>query len=120
MHCKNAITVLKNTNTILPVKELENQNSVRENGRCHKRFFHFSTLRKYAEVTEISDGNLDNFTKLKEFTTVLLGTINLTLLLRIMNSHLRSYQGWHFVKKQCNSRCFLRRRILCPLLILRI
>jgi hypothetical protein len=33
-----------------------------------------STLRKYAEVTEISDGNLDNLQlKLKEFTTVIIG-----------------------------------------------
>jgi beta-glucosidase-like glycosyl hydrolase/CubicO group peptidase (beta-lactamase class C family) len=71
---ENAITVLKNTNTILPVKELENQKIayVKMGDATNGSFI--STLRKYAEVTEISDGNLDNLQlKLKEFTTVIIG-----------------------------------------------
>jgi hypothetical protein len=58
---ENAITRSKNTNTILPVKELENQKNsviVKMGDATNGSFI--STLRKYAEVTEISDGNLDN------------------------------------------------------------
>jgi hypothetical protein len=72
---ENAITVLKKQIRFWS----KSWKIVRENGRCHTvlSFRHLENT----EVTEISDGNLDNLQlKLKEFTTVL-GTINLTLLL---------------------------------------
>lgn len=71
---ENAITVLKNTDSILPVKELENQRIayVKLGDATNATFI--STLKKYAEVTEISDGNLDSLqSKLKRFTTVIIG-----------------------------------------------
>jgi beta-glucosidase-like glycosyl hydrolase/CubicO group peptidase (beta-lactamase class C family) len=71
---ENAITVLKNTNSILPIKELENQKIayVKMGDATNSTFV--STLKKYAEVTEIADANLDSLQlKLKPFTTVIIG-----------------------------------------------
>jgi beta-glucosidase-like glycosyl hydrolase/CubicO group peptidase (beta-lactamase class C family) len=71
---ENAITVLKNTNSILPVRELENQKIayVKMGDAANSTFI--STLKKYTEVTEIADGNLDSLQlKLKPFTTVIIG-----------------------------------------------
>jgi beta-glucosidase-like glycosyl hydrolase/CubicO group peptidase (beta-lactamase class C family) len=71
---EGAITVLKNTNSILPIKELENQKIayVKMGDATNSTFI--STLKKYAEVTEISESNLDSLqSKLKHFTTVIIG-----------------------------------------------
>lgn len=71
---ENAVTVLKNTNSIIPVKELENKKIayVKMGDATNSTFI--STLKKYAEVTEIEDGNLDSLQlKLKPFTTVIIG-----------------------------------------------
>jgi beta-glucosidase-like glycosyl hydrolase/CubicO group peptidase (beta-lactamase class C family) len=71
---ESAITVLKNTNSILPVKELENQKIayVKMGDATNSAFI--STLKKYAEVTEVSDRSLDSLQlKLKVFTTVIVG-----------------------------------------------
>jgi beta-glucosidase-like glycosyl hydrolase/CubicO group peptidase (beta-lactamase class C family) len=71
---ENSITVLKNTKTILPVKELENQKIayVKMGDATNSTFI--STLNKYAEVTEIYDEDLDSLqVKLKSFTTVIIG-----------------------------------------------
>jgi beta-glucosidase-like glycosyl hydrolase/CubicO group peptidase (beta-lactamase class C family) len=71
---EDAITVLKNVNSILPIKELENQNIayVKMGDATNSTFI--STLKKYAEVTEVSDRDLDSLqVKLKSFTTVIIG-----------------------------------------------
>ena len=71
---ENAITVLINANSVLPVKELENQKVayIKMGDATNTTFI--STLRKYAEVTEIADTNLDSLQqKLKPFTTVIIG-----------------------------------------------
>jgi beta-glucosidase-like glycosyl hydrolase/CubicO group peptidase (beta-lactamase class C family) len=71
---ENAITVLKNTNTVLPIKDLANQKIayVKMGDATNSTFI--STLKKYTEVTEIADDNLDNLqSKLNEFTTLIIG-----------------------------------------------
>lgn len=71
---ENAITVLKNENSVLPVQELENQKIayVKMGDATNSSFV--ATLKKYAEVTEIADGNLDSLQlKLQPFTTVIIG-----------------------------------------------
>lgn len=71
---ENAITVLKNEATILPIKELENQKIayVKMGDATNSTFI--STLKKYTEVSEITDANLDSLQlKLKPFTTVIVG-----------------------------------------------
>ena len=71
---ENAITVLKNTNTILPIKDLANQKIayVKMGDATNSTFI--STLKKYTEVTEIADDNLENLqSKLNQFTTLIIG-----------------------------------------------
>ena len=71
---ENAITVLKNEAMILPIKELENQKIayVKMGDATNSTFI--STLKKYTEVSEITDANLDSLQlKLKPFTTVIVG-----------------------------------------------
>jgi uncharacterized protein (DUF342 family) len=70
--CENAITVLKNSNTVLPIKDLANQIYLKMGDATNSTFV--STLKKYTEVTEIADDNLENLqSKLNEFTTVIIG-----------------------------------------------
>ena len=71
---ENAITVLKNTNTILPIRDLANQKIayVKIGDATSSAFV--STLKKYTEVTEIAADNLENLQlKLNQFTTVIVG-----------------------------------------------
>lgn len=71
---ENALTVLKNKNTILPIKNLENQKIayVKIGDDVNDSFV--STLKKYAEITVVTDDNLDSLqVKLKPFTTVIIG-----------------------------------------------
>jgi len=71
---ENAITVLKNENTILPVKNLEYQKIayVKIGDASNDSFV--KTLKKYAAITEITDTNLESLqSKLKSFTTVIIG-----------------------------------------------
>jgi beta-glucosidase-like glycosyl hydrolase len=71
---ENAISVLKNTNSILPIKELEKQKIayVKMGDAANSTFI--STLKKYAEVTEVLDADMDSLQlKLKRFTTVIIG-----------------------------------------------
>lgn len=71
---ENAITVLKNEAMFLPIKELENQKIayVKMGDATNSTFI--STLKKYTEVSEITDANLDSLQlKLKPFTTVIVG-----------------------------------------------
>jgi hypothetical protein len=55
---ENAITVLKNTNTVLPIKDLANQKIAYLKWEMQQTI-HFSQ-KKYTEVTEIADDNFEN------------------------------------------------------------
>jgi hypothetical protein len=68
---ENAITVLKNTNAVLPIKDLANQKiAYLKMGDATK--YILSTLKKYTEVTEIVDDNFENLqSKLNQFSTVI-------------------------------------------------
>jgi len=71
---ENAITVLKNTAAVLPIKNLEKQKIAYVKIGDDQNSSFVSTLKKYAEVTVISDTNLDSLqVKLKPFTTVIIG-----------------------------------------------
>lgn len=71
---ENAITVLKNKNEILPIKNLENNKIayVKLGDDVNSSFV--STLKKYTKVTEVSNENIDSLNvKLKEYNTVIVG-----------------------------------------------
>ena len=71
---ENALTVLKNKGVVLPIKNLDKQKIayVKIGDDTNDAFV--STLQKYAEVTVISDSNLDSLQlKLQPFTTVIIG-----------------------------------------------
>ena len=71
---ENAVTVLKNTNEILPIKELENNKIayVKLGDDTNSAFL--STLKKYTEVTEVNHDDVYCLNdKLKEFNTVIVG-----------------------------------------------
>ena len=71
---ENAITVLKNKNDILPIKNLENNKIgyVKLGDDANTSFV--STLKKYTEVTEVAHENIDSLNvKLKSFNTVIIG-----------------------------------------------
>jgi beta-N-acetylhexosaminidase len=71
---ENAITVLKNDRTILPIKDLNTQKIayVKLGDDYNTKFV--STLKKYTEVTEVSAATIDSLNlKLKEFSTVIIG-----------------------------------------------
>jgi beta-glucosidase-like glycosyl hydrolase/CubicO group peptidase (beta-lactamase class C family) len=71
---ENALTVLKNEDAVLPIKNLDKQKIayVKIGDDTNDAFI--STLQKYAEVTVIADSNLDSLqVKLKPFTTVIIG-----------------------------------------------
>jgi beta-glucosidase-like glycosyl hydrolase/CubicO group peptidase (beta-lactamase class C family) len=71
---ENAVTVLKNTESILPIKNLEKQKiAYVKLGEDNNESF-LSTLKKYTEVTEIADENLDSLqVKLKLYNLVIIG-----------------------------------------------
>ncbi len=71
---ENAITVLKNQDEILPVKNLENNKIayVKLGDDVNSSFV--STLKKYTEVTEVFADDIDSLNvKLKAFNTVIVG-----------------------------------------------
>ncbi len=71
---ENAITVLKNDRTILPIEDLNTQKIayVKLGDDYNTKFV--STLKKYTEVTEVSAATIDSLNlKLKEFSTVIIG-----------------------------------------------
>jgi CubicO group peptidase (beta-lactamase class C family) len=71
---ENAITVLKNKNSILPIKSLENNKIayVKLGDDSNSKFV--STLKKYTEITEVSSDNIDSLNvKLSNFNTVIVG-----------------------------------------------
>lgn len=70
---ENAITVVKNENQILPIKDLTQKIAYVKLGEDGNSTF-VSTLKKYTDVVEVSDSNIDSlFVKLKDFETVILG-----------------------------------------------
>ncbi|GGD36112.1 glycoside hydrolase family 3 N-terminal domain-containing protein [Flavobacterium orientale] len=71
---QEAVTVLKNKDEILPIKNLERQKIayVKLGDDIHSPFV--ETLSQYAEITEVTDSSLLGITtKLKEFSTVIIG-----------------------------------------------
>jgi beta-glucosidase-like glycosyl hydrolase/CubicO group peptidase (beta-lactamase class C family) len=70
---EHAITVLKNSNNILPIKDLSQKIAYVKLGDDVNSSF-VSTLKKYTEVTEVSDVNIDSLkVKLKNFDLVIIG-----------------------------------------------
>lgn len=71
---ENAITVLKNTGTILPIKNLDKQKIAYVKIGDDNSDVFLSILKKYAEVTVVADASLDSLQiKLRPFTTVIIG-----------------------------------------------
>ncbi len=71
---ENAITTLRNSEEVVPVKKLEEERIayVKMGDDNHKPFL--STLQKYTEVTEIEEDNIDSLlVRLKPFTKVIIG-----------------------------------------------
>ena len=71
---ENAVTVLKNTTAILPIKNLDKQKIAYVKIGDDSNDAFVLTLKEYAEVTVVEDANLDSLqVKLKPFTTVIIG-----------------------------------------------
>jgi len=71
---ENAITVIKNNNTILPVKRLENKKIAYVNLGDDSGDNFYSELIKYGKVDHIKDENLDGLIqKLNNYNTVVVG-----------------------------------------------
>ncbi|QIH40229.1 serine hydrolase [Flavobacterium sp. Sr18] len=70
---ENAISVLKNEKKILPIKNLDQKIAYVKLGDDVNSTF-VTTLKKYTEVTEISNPNIDSLnTELKKYNTVIIG-----------------------------------------------
>ncbi|MES2411111.1 MAG: serine hydrolase, partial [Bacteroidota bacterium] len=70
---ENAVTVVKNDGNILPIKNLNQKIAYVKLGDDTNNSF-LSTLKKYTEVTEVSETNIDTLmTKLSDFETVIIG-----------------------------------------------
>ena len=71
---ENSITVIKNKLGILPIKELENHKIAYLKFGDDSHEFFFETLKKYAEVDEISNENLDSLLEqLNDYNKVIIG-----------------------------------------------
>ncbi|MDI5888393.1 glycoside hydrolase family 3 N-terminal domain-containing protein [Flavobacterium yafengii] len=71
---ENAVTVLKNTTAVLPIKNLDKQKIAYVKIGDDSNDAFVSTLKKYADVTVVADTNLDSLqVKLQGFTTVIIG-----------------------------------------------
>jgi len=70
---ENAVTVVKNDGNILPIRNLNQKIAYVKLGDDTNSSF-VNTLKKYTEVTEVSDANIDTLMiKLKEYETVIIG-----------------------------------------------
>lgn len=70
---ENAVTVIKNEDNILPIRNLEDKIAYVKMGDDTNTSF-IGTLKKYTEVTEVASDNIDTLNlKLKEFKTVIIG-----------------------------------------------
>ncbi|OWP83691.1 beta-N-acetylglucosaminidase [Flavobacterium davisii] len=71
---ENAITVLKNEHTLLPIKDLTKAKIAYVKLGDDSGNVFLSTLKKYAQVEEMEEKNLDSLlVNLKEFNTVIIG-----------------------------------------------
>jgi len=70
---ENAVTVVKNDGNILPIKNLNQKIAYVKLGDDSNSSF-VTTLKKYTEVTEVSDTSIDSLmTKLIDYETVIIG-----------------------------------------------
>jgi beta-N-acetylhexosaminidase len=70
----NAITVLHNKESILPIKKLQNNKIAYVKLGDSQNTDFVTTLKKYTEITEVASQNIDSLNlKLKEFDTVIVG-----------------------------------------------
>jgi beta-glucosidase-like glycosyl hydrolase/CubicO group peptidase (beta-lactamase class C family) len=70
---ENIVTVIKNTDEILPIKNLDQKIAYVKLGNDENSSF-VTTLKKYTEVTEVSNTNIDSLNvQLKNFNTVIIG-----------------------------------------------
>ena len=71
---ENAITVLKNNEAILPIKDIANSKIAYVKLGDDNNSAFVSTLKKYTEITEVTATNIDTLNlKLKDFNTVIIG-----------------------------------------------
>lgn len=71
---QNAITVVKNNNATLPIKDLELKNIAYVGMGDSSGDTFLKTLKKYTKITPVSDNNLDELIrKLKQFNLVIIG-----------------------------------------------
>lgn len=71
---ENAVTVLKNTAAVLPIKNLDKEKIAYVKIGDDSNDIFISTLKKYAEVTVVEDTDLDSLqVRLQPFTTVIIG-----------------------------------------------
>ncbi len=71
---ENAITVLKNDNQVLPIKNIENKRIAYVKIGEDETGIFLKTLKKYAEVTEVFDANVDSLNvKLRNYNQVIIG-----------------------------------------------
>ncbi|WP_298152867.1 glycoside hydrolase family 3 N-terminal domain-containing protein [Flavobacterium sp.] len=71
---ENAVTVLKSKDAILPIRHLENTRIAYVKIGDDSNAAFLSTLKKYTDVTEVSDTNIDSLNvKLKNFDLVIAG-----------------------------------------------
>ena len=71
---ENALTVLKNKETILPIQDLAKAKIAYVKLGDDSNSSFVSTLKKYAEVTEVAHENIDSLQlRLKDFSTVIIG-----------------------------------------------
>ena len=70
---EHAVTVLKNKDNVLPIKNLDQKIAYVKLGDDVNSSF-VSTLKKYTEVTDIKDANIDSLkVKLKDYDLVIIG-----------------------------------------------
>ncbi len=71
---ENAITVLKNDNQVLPIKNIENKRIAYVKIGEDETGIFLKTLKKYTEITEVFDANIDSLNvKLKNYNQVIIG-----------------------------------------------
>jgi len=71
---ENATTVLRNEESILPIKDIENEKIAYVKLGDDSNSSFLSTLKQYTEVTEVSDSNIDTLLiKLKDYSKVIVG-----------------------------------------------
>jgi beta-N-acetylhexosaminidase len=71
---ENAVTVIKNTDNLLPIQNLEKEKIAYVKLGDDNNTQFLSTLQKYTEITEIVEDNLDSLqVRLKPYSTVIMG-----------------------------------------------